>query len=77
MWKRSRIHNPEIPNINNHGWKMSDGLLQLHWFDGNELPDQLVDIAARNKDDSGDDKSDTKFDAESDVARLFIDSDDN
>ena len=45
-------------------------------FDGNELPDQLVDIAARNEDDSGD-MSDTKFDAESDVARLLIDSDDN
>ena len=28
---------------------MSDGLLQSHWFDGNELPDQLVDIVARNE----------------------------
>ena len=75
MWKRSRIHNPEIPYPTNHGWEMSDGLLQPHWFEGYELPDQLVDIAARNEDESGDDKSDTKFDAESDVARLFIDSD--
>ena len=54
MWKKSHIHNPEIPYPTNHGWEMSDGLLQSHWFDGNELPDQLVDIAARNEDDSGD-----------------------
>ena len=54
---------------------MSDGVLHPHWFDGNELPDRLVDIAARNKDDSGDDESDTKFDAKSDDAALFIDSD--
>ena len=74
-WKRSHIPNPEIPNPTNHGWKISDGLLQSHWFDGNELPGQLVDIAARNKDDSGDDESNTKFNAESDVDALFIDSD--
>ena len=54
---------------------MSDGLPQSHWFDRNELPDLLVDIAAGNKDDCGDDESDTEFDGESDVAALFIDSD--
>ena len=81
MWKRSHVPNSEIPNPTNHGWKMSDGLLPPHWFHGNELPDQLVDIAARNEDDSGYDESDTEFnaesDTESDVVELFIDSDDD
>ena len=48
-----------------------------HCFDGNKLPVQLVAITARNEDYSGDDESDTEFDAESDVAGLFIDSDDD
>ena len=48
-WKRSHIPHPEIPNPTSRGWKMSDGPLQPHWFDGNKLPDQLVGIAARNE----------------------------
>ena len=77
IWKRSHIPNPEIPNPTNHGWIMSGGLLQPHWFYGNKLPDQLVDIVARNEDDRGDDQSDTEFDAKSDVTELFIDSEDD
>ena len=51
-----------------------------HWFDGNELPDQLADISARNEDDSNDGESDMESNAESDAESDFagiIDSDDD
>ena len=78
MWKRSHILNPEIPNPTSRGWKCLMDYYRC--FDGSEHPDQLEDIVGRN-DDSGDNENDTKFDAESDtgsdVAELFIDSDDD
>ena len=81
MWKRSHIPNPDIPSLTNHGWILADGLLQPHWFNGNELPNQLEDIEARNEEhDSGDDETDTESDAESDaesdMVGIFFDSDD-
>ena len=64
-WKRSHISNPDIPEPANHGWKMGSGLLRPHWFDGQEMPQQLVEISAANYTylNSSDDESDTNSDA--------------
>ena len=78
--KTSHISNPSIPDPTKHGWKFTDGLLQPHLFDGSELPDQLVEIAATDVKDSGDDsktESDAELDYQLDVAKIFMDSDDD
>ena len=45
IWKQAHIPNPHIPNPDRHGWSVADEKIEPIWFEGDVLPQQLVDIA--------------------------------
>ena len=46
VWKNAHIANPNIAGPESRGWKMEDDRLQIVWYEGRCLPDELVDIIA-------------------------------
>lgn len=76
IWKRSLVPNPTIHNPEKHGWQLLNGLLTPHWFDGEEMPHQLVDVEARVEADSDNEDID-ESDSEIGLGvELMCDSDD-
>ena len=58
IWKRAHIHNPDIPiATDNHSWTTADGDFEPLWYDGDMLPQQLVDIAESSQTENDDDES--------------------
>ena len=45
IWKLSHKPYADIQEPELHGWKVEDGILRPHWFDGADMPTQLTDIA--------------------------------
>ena len=44
QWKRSHIHQIELPPPTDHGCTMTDDILEPLWSDGPVLPPSLIDI---------------------------------
>ena len=44
QWKRSHIHQIELPPPTDHGWTMTDDILEPLWSDGPVLPPSLIGI---------------------------------
>ena len=65
LWKQSHLTNPDIPDPENHGWKLVNGFLQPHWFDDREMPLYLTDVEVTDETDNDDDE--VCSDAESDI----------
>ena len=56
IWKHSHIPKPDISAANNgHGWTLAAGKLEPMWYDGEALPQALLDIRQRPMDFSSDD----------------------
>ena len=55
-----------IPDPEYCGWENVNGLLQPHWFDGKEMPLQLIDVEVTYDSDSDEDEDEVSSDVESD-----------
>ncbi len=55
IWKRSYIAEPDIPDPEGHNWRIAEELLQPLWYDGQEIPDQLVEDTDEDNYGSNDD----------------------
>ena len=64
IWRSAHQPNPDIPHPDQHGWKMVDGHLQPLWFQGDDIPAQLVDVCLRSSDDSEEDDDDSLVDVD-------------
>ena len=66
IWKISHMANPEVPNPEEHGWKMVDGMLQPQWFQDRAIPEKLEELEKRDlcKDDESDSENEYLFDSE-------------
>ena len=52
-------NNPELPNIQDSGWKLSGGEIEYEWTKGNLIvPEQLVEILCDQNVDVDDDQQD-------------------
>ena len=75
IWRKSHIPNPVIMNPQDHGWKLVNGLLQPHWFYGEDIPGQLTDLeimAGSDDEESDDEESDDDSDFEADIGVPMI-----
>ena len=45
IWKRALDPNPSVPDPEGHGWTRVDGKLEPLWYEGNILPQALVDAS--------------------------------
>jgi hypothetical protein len=48
VWKRAKYQNPVIESPNGHGWKLSDNCFIVNWFEGDQLPESIVDLLVTN-----------------------------
>ena len=78
IWKQSCDPNPAVPDASDgHGWSLIDGKIEPLWFDGDALPQELIDIEANLAKGNSDDDSDDSDDSETeDNAPIYEDSDD-
>ena len=59
IWKRAHITDPDIPlATDGHGWTMVDGKMEPLWYDGDVLPQQLIDIVEGSPTDDEDESDD-------------------
>ena len=58
--------NPEVPNPEEHGWKMVDKMLQPQQFEGHVIPEKLEELERGDlsKDDESDSENEYLFDSE-------------
>ncbi len=89
IWKNSHIPNPQIPCAEGHGWMNVDGRLEPKWFEGDMLPQLLIDHCdsdeeSADENDNSDDESDDEdvanhLDEMSEILQTYaeIDSDDD
>lgn len=55
IWRSAHQPNPDIPDPEQHGWRLVHGHLQPVWFQGEDIPAQLADVRLQTGDDSEDD----------------------
>ena len=78
-WMNAGTAQLRLPSPVGHGWRMEGHELDFHWFDGDMLPQTLVDVIV-DKDsvisDTSADELDDTYIAESIVDHIFENSDD-
>ena len=52
---KAHLSNPHVPSVEGHGWTRVDGSLEPLWYEGNMLPQLLVDECDSDDDDDNDD----------------------
>ena len=82
IWKWSHKPYPQIPDPEAHGWTHVDNSLELVWYDGQMIPQELADIATNQDGDhneSGSESEDSDFDIDDmiNLRRLESESDDD
>ena len=80
IWKNSHVANPDVPAASDgHGWTHVEGKLEPLWFDGDALPQALINICQESSDDNTDNNDDDSDDGDVGVDEypIFEDSDDD
>ena len=59
IWVHAHENSPELPNMQDSGWKLSGGDIEYQWTEGNLIvPHQLVEILCDESPDMDDDQQD-------------------
>lgn len=65
IWKHSHVTNPDIPAAyDGHGWTLIEGKLEPLWYDGEALPQLVLDISQQATDSISDEDDDDDSDDE-------------
>ena len=48
IWKNALQRDCQIPNASDHGWKLEDGCLKVHWMDNQPAPDEILELVVCN-----------------------------
>ena len=57
LWKKARVHQPCVLKAEDHGWKLNESAYRINWFEGEQLPQNIVDILDEKDPDSEEDSS--------------------
>ena len=64
IWRSAHQPNPDIPDPEQHGWRLVHGHLQPVWFQGEDIPAQLADVRLQTGDESDEDDDDNVEDVD-------------
>ena len=72
IWKRAHIAKPSIPKASQgHGWEENGGHMEPVWYEGDALPQDLVDIAQRESDAVNSDDNDSDSECHGEIEYGF------
>ena len=56
-WKKARVHQACVLKAEDSGWKLNESAYRINWFEGEQLPQNIVDIQDEEDTDSEEDSS--------------------
>lgn len=66
VWKHALLPNPVLLNPADYGWIDADNLYSIKWFDGCELPKNVMDILDSDTDNSENEDDEPQYDSDID-----------
>lgn len=55
VWKKATVPRPCEWKPEDHGWDLDDSMYKINWFDGEQLPHNILDILAEDTQDNDED----------------------